>query len=110
MFSLLWGTFIRLIPKSLKAKLGIPDTAAINASQTTSTTPTPSFLDGFKAAASSPSSSPAPSSTSSSPSVAAADHTLPISPPQPILWQKPAPKRTLKNNPKKPVTPTTTTT
>ncbi|KAA1128202.1 hypothetical protein PGTUg99_005447 [Puccinia graminis f. sp. tritici] len=110
MFSLLWGTFIRLIPKSLKAKLGIPDTAAINASQANSTTPTPSFLDGFKAAASSPSSTPPPSSASSSPSVAAAaHHTLPISPPQPILWQKPAPKRNHKNNPKTPVTPTTTT-
>ncbi|WAR59560.1 hypothetical protein PtB15_11B200 [Puccinia triticina] len=98
MFSLLWGTFIRLIPKSLKARLGIPDTSAINASQNNSTTPSPSFLDGFKAAASSP---------SSNPSLATAEQNN-ILPPQPLLWQKPpAPKRTNKNPPKKPNNATT---
>lgn len=99
MFSLVWGTCIRVMPKSLKARLGIPDTSAINASQKNSTTPTPSFLDGFKAATSSPSSSPSPTAVTP-----AAAEPAPILPPQPILWKKPAPKRAHKNPPKKPVT------
>ncbi|PLW35278.1 hypothetical protein PCASD_13694 [Puccinia coronata f. sp. avenae] len=101
MFSLVWGTFIRVMPKSLKARLGIPDTSAINASQKNSTTPTPSFLDGFKAAASSPSSDPASPSAPSSPPPAGTEPT-PVMPPQPILWKKPAPKRAHKAPPKKP--------
>ncbi|KAH9461444.1 hypothetical protein MJO28_009315 [Puccinia striiformis f. sp. tritici] len=102
MFSLLWGTFIRLIPKSLKLKLGIPDTAAINASQKANpNSPTPSFLDGFKAIGGAPPSDPTPTSTSSS--GIGAPPQFQASPPQPILWKKSTtPKKSTKNSAKKP--------
>lgn len=84
MFSLIWGTFIRLIPSSLKLKLRIPDTTAINAANRTQGSTSPSFLDGFKAAVSDPAPSTSPDPKPS--------HS-PGSPPPPIVWKNQTKKK-----------------
>ncbi|MBW0477857.1 hypothetical protein O181_017572 [Austropuccinia psidii MF-1] len=74
LFSLMWGTFVRLAPQSLKLKLKIPDTKAL--ANQSKTAETPSFLDGFRAAVSSDTNvQQSPKSTEK------------IKPPEPIVWQ-----------------------